>query len=266
MIREPRQVGLKTIIDLVKQKRVHVAVGLIFTLIPFAFGAILLLVTTLIDSDLPDVDYDNVNKNGKQTTATITDIETQSNITINNEHPSIISYKYNGDGKKIESQYRTLDPDRINRMNIGDTIEVKYLADTSMIVGLDPFEFPFDMFFKILIPFLIIGLTMLGLLYLRVRGDIDLYKHGEMREAEIVSMTPKNGLPISGIGQGVTVHYQYKTSRGQNILGESFTSDYAVLNSKKQGDLIKIFVSADNDSKSCLIPKLDQLRNNWKIS
>jgi len=265
MIKEPRQVGLKTIFDLVKQKRVHFIVGLVFTLIPFAFGAILLLVTTLIDSDLPNVDYDSVNKNGKLTKATITDIETQSNITINNEHPSIISYKYNGDDKEIETQYRTLDPDRINRMNIGDTIEVKYLADTSIIVGLDPFEFPFDMFFKILIPFLIIGLTMLGLLYLRIRGEINLYRHGEVKEAEIVSMTPKNGLPISGIGQGVTVHYQYKTTRGQSILGESFTSDYTVLNSKKQGDLIKIFVSADNESKSCLISKLDQVRNNWKI-
>jgi len=265
MIREPRQVGLKTIFDLVKQKRTHFSVGLIFTLIPFAFGAILLLVTTLIDSDLPDLDYDNVDKNGKLTTATITDIETQSNITINNEHPSIISYKYNGDGKETENQYRTLDPDRVSRMNLGDTIQVKYLADSSVIVGLEPFEFPFDMFFKILIPFLIIGLVMLGLLYLRIRGEIDLYRSGEIKDAEIVSMTPKSGLSISRIGQGVTVNYQYKTTRGQSILGESFTSDYTILNSKKQGDLIKIFVSADNESKSCLIPKLDQIRNNWKI-
>jgi hypothetical protein len=265
MIREPRQVGLKTIFDLIKQKRVHFTVGLIFTLVPFAFGAIFLIVSTLIDSDLPKVDYDSVKKNGKLTTATITDIETQSNITINNEHPSIISYKYNVDDKEIENQYRTLDPDRINRMNIGDTIEVKYLAHNSIIIGLDPFEFPFDIFFKVLIPFLIIGLTLLGLLYLRVSGEINLYKYGEIKEAEIVSMTPKNGLPISGIGQGVTVHYQYKTTQGQSILGESFTSDYTVLSNKKQGDLIKIFVSSNNDSKSCLIPKLEQIINNWKI-
>ncbi|HEV8515189.1 MAG TPA: DUF3592 domain-containing protein [Cyclobacteriaceae bacterium] len=265
MIRESRQVGLKTIFDLVKQKRVHFTVGLVFTLIPFAFGAILLLVSTLTDSDLPDVDYDYVSKKGKLTNAILTDIETQSNITINNEHPSIISYKYNNEGKEIETQYRSLDPDRINRMNIGDTVKVKYLADSSIIVGLEPFEFPFDMFSKILIPFLIIGLTMLGLLYLRVRGEIDLYRHGEVKEAEVVSIILKNGLPISGIGQGATVHYQYKTAQGQNMLGESFTSDYTILNNKKQGDLIKIFVSRDNELKSCLIPKLAQIRNNWKI-
>lgn len=263
MIREPRQVGLKTIFDLVKQKRSLFYAGTLFTLIPFAFGAILLFVGMLIDSGLPDVDYDNVSKNGKLTKAIVTDIETQSNITINNEHPSIISYKYNG-GKEIESQFRALDPDRINRMNIGDTIEVKYLAGSSIIVGLEPFEFPFGIFFKILIPLLIIGLIMLGLLYLRVRTGINLYRYGELKEAEIVSITIKNGLPISGIGQGVTVHYQYKTTRGQRILGESFTRDYAVLNNK-QGDLIKIFVSAGNESKSCLISKLDQIRNNWKV-
>ena len=50
MIREPRQVGLKTIFDLVKQKKVYFTLGLVFTLTPFAFGAILLFVATLIDS------------------------------------------------------------------------------------------------------------------------------------------------------------------------------------------------------------------------
>ena len=265
MIREPRQVGFKTILELLKQRRTLFTVGLIFTLIPFAFGAILILVATLIDSGIPDPDYDNVSKNGKLTSGTITDIDTQSNITINNEHPSLISYTYDSEGRAITGQYRSLDPDKISRMNIGDTIEVKYLADSSMIIGLEPFKFPYDLFLIILIPFLIIGLTMLSLLYLRVRNEISLYKYGDVKDAEIVSMTPKNGLPFSAIGQGVTVHYQYKTTRGQSILGESFTNDYTVLNSKKQGDLIKIFVSVDNESKSCLISKLDQLRNNWKI-
>lgn len=265
MNREPRQVGLKTIFDLLKQRRTLFTVGLVFTLLPFAFGTILLIVSSLLGSDVPKVDYDQVNKNGKTTTATLTNIETQSNITINNEHPSIVSYKYSNGDKEIESQYKSLAPDKIERMNIGDTIEVKYLGDSSIITGLEPFEFPYDMFLYILIPFLIIGLVMLTLLYLRVRNEIHLYRHGEIKEAEIISMTPKNGLPISGIGQGVTVHYQYKTIRGQSILGESFTSDYSILGSKKQGDLVKIFVSMDNESKSCLITKLDQVRNNWKI-
>jgi hypothetical protein len=241
----------------------HFSVGLIFTLLPFAMGAIFLLVTTLTDSGIPDADYESVSSNGKLTTATITGIETQSNITINNEHPSIISYRYVKEDVEANGIYRSLDPDKINRMDIGDTIQIKYLAESSMIVGLESFTFPFDILLNILIPFLVIGLIMLGLLYLRIRNELNLYKHGQVKDAEVISMTPKGGLPISGIG--VTVHYQYKTTRGQSILGESFTSDYSILNSKKQGDTVKIFVSVSNESKSCLIPKLEEIRNNWKI-
>jgi hypothetical protein len=265
MTRETRQVGRKTIIALLKQRRMHFSVGLIFTLLPFAIGAIFLLVTTLTDSGIPDADYESVSSNGKLTTGTITDIETQSNITINNEHPSIINYRYFKEDVEAHGIYRSLDPDRINRMDIGDTIQIKYLADSSMIVGLEPFTFPFDILLNILIPFLVIGLIMLGVLYLRIRNELNLYKHGQVKDAEVISMTPKSGLPIPGIGQGVTVHYQYKTTRGQNILSESFTSDYSILNSKKQGDIIKIFVSVDNELKSCIIPKLEEIRNNWKI-
>jgi hypothetical protein len=265
MSREQRQVGFKTILALLKQRRMHLSVGVIFTLLPFAMGAMFLLVTTLTDFDIPDADYDSITSNGKLTTATITDIETQRNITINNAHPSIISYKYVKEGVESNGIYRSLDPDKINRMDIGDTIQIKYLADSSMVVGLEPFTFPFDVLLNILIPFLVMGLMMLGLLYLRIRKELNLYRHGQVKDAEVISMTPKSGLPISGIGQGVTVNYQYKNTRGQSILGESFTSDYTILNSKRQGDTVKIFVSVDNESKSCLIPKLEEIRNDWKI-
>jgi len=224
-----------------------------------------LSIFTMIGSDVPKVDYEQVNKNGKSTTATITKIVTQQNVTINNEHPSIISYKYTNGNKEIETQYKALAPDQIRRMNVGDTIEVKYLSDSSIIPGLEPFEFPLALLWSILIPFLGIGLVLLIFLYLRVRNEIDLYRRGEVRDAEIISMTHTRGLPISGFGQGITVHYQYNTTRGQSILGESFTNDYSMLNSKKQGDLVKIFVSSDDESKSCLISKIDQIRNNWKI-
>lgn len=265
MNRQPRQVGLKTIFDLFKQNRIHLSLGLIFTLIPFAIGGIFFLVLSMIGSDVPEVDYVQVNKNGRTTSATITDIQTQENVTIGNDHPSIISYTFTDGDKIVDSQYKILAPNITEKMKVGDTIQVKYLADSSIITGIKPFKFPIDMITNLLIPFLVIGLILLTLLYLRVKGKIQLYKNGEVKDAEIVSMTPRGGSPFSSGGQGVTVHYQYKTTRGEIILGESFTSDYTILNSKKQGDLVKIFVSVDNESKSTLISKLDEIRNNWKI-
>lgn len=199
MTGESRQVGFKTILALLKQRRMNLSVGLIFTLLPFAIGGMFLLIISLIDSEIPDADYESISSSGMLTTATITDIETQSNITVNNEHPSIISYKYFKGDIEVDGIYRSLDPDKINRMDIGDTILVKYLADSSMIVGLEPFKFPFDILFNILISFLVIGLFMLGLLYLRIRNELNLYKHGQVKDAELISMTPKSGLPISGL-------------------------------------------------------------------
>jgi hypothetical protein len=265
MNREPRPVGFKTIFDLLKQKRTHLTLGLVFTLMPLGVGVVLLSVFTMLDSDVPKVDYEQVNKNGQSTTATITKIVTQQNVTINDQHPSIISYKYSNGDKEIETQYRVLDPDKIQSMNVGDTIEVKYLSDSSILPGLERFEFPLGFFLRILTPLLVVGLALLIFLYLRVRNEIDLYRRGEVRDAQIISMTLTRGLPISGIGQGITVHYRYDTTRGQSIVGESFTNDYSLLNSRKQGDIVKIFVSADDESKSCLISKLDEVRNNWKI-
>jgi hypothetical protein len=261
--REQRQVRLKTIFNLLQQWRALLVIGVVFTLIPFFFAVILLSVTSLTDNGVPKVDYELVSKSGKATNARITGIETQSNISINNEHPAIISYEYMGDNGTATGIYRSLDPDKIDRMNIGDTINIKHLNGSSIILGLEPFAFPFGLFTAILIPFLCIGLIVLTILIVKVRGKIGLYQSGEVRDAELVSMSTKNGR--YGHARGVIVNYQYKSVRGQSLLGESYTSDLSILGSKRQGDPIKIFVSPDDDTKSCLIQKIDQLRNNWRI-
>lgn len=113
MNRQPRQVGINTIFDLVKQNRIHFSVGLILTLLPLAIGTIFLLVLSMVGSNVPEVDYAQVNKNGKAANATITDIQTQENITIGTDHPSIISYTFT-DGEKIS------------------TVNIKYLHPTSV--------------------------------------------------------------------------------------------------------------------------------------
>ena len=150
-------------------------------------------------------------------------------------------------------------------MSAGDSIGIKYLDHASIITGLKPFSFPTNIFLWIMaLPFTI-GLISLGVCYIKVNNEIKIYRYGKVAEAALISMIPTAGLLISGIGGGITVHYQYKTSEGQTILGESFTNDFSILNTKKQGDLLKILVSADNESKSLLISKLDEIQNNWKI-
>ena len=260
--REPRPVGFKTILDLLKQKPMHLTMGLVFSIIPFLIGGI--MISILHDPDVPTIDYEAIDQNGTTTKGTITNIDTQTNLLINNEHPQILHYQYFDGVRTVEDKFKVLDPDKVDRMAIGDTVDVKYLADGSIIMGLEPLNGSMNVFWNILLIFLVIGAAILFLLYWRIRRQANLYRYGEVRDAEIISLTPKAGLHRSGLGQTVIVHYQYN-SRGQNVLGESETSDYTILTSKTQGDTIKIFVSPENESRSCLVSKLDQLRNNWMI-
>ena len=266
MIREQRQVGLRTIFDLLKQKPGHLIFGTMFTLIPFFFGGLFVLIFSFAGSDSPEVDYGLVDKNGTATQAIINNIEVQGNISINNEHPRVVSYSYQSGDKLIEDKFRALDSAKVSRLEIGDTIQIKHYNGQTIIADLKPYAFPTDILLLVLTPILIIGLIALGLLYWRVKGQIDLFKNGTVTNAEIVAMTPVSGLPISGIGQRVNIHYQYLTTSGQKLLGESTTTDYTILTSKKQGDNINIFVSSDNETKSCVFSRLDEIRNNWKVS
>jgi hypothetical protein len=52
---------------------------------------------------------------------------------------------------------------------------------------------------------------------------------------------------------------------GKKIIGESFTTDFSIMSDKKKGDFVPIFVSPENEKKSCIVPKLQSLRNNWNI-
>ena len=260
MYTPPRPVSTKTIFDIIGRKPVLLVLSLIFTLIPFLVGSIFLFVFSILDTGVPKVDYERISRDGTMGKAVITDIEVQQNVTINNQHPAVITYRYQRDEKEIESKYETLNEYKVSKMNIGDTIAIKYIGNDSIIAALEPVSFPFEILMTIAFIFLSAGLVFLTLLVSYVRRHVTLYRHGIVREAKIISIG-SFGPRLRG---GINVHYQYKTSRGELIPGQSITNDLTVIG-KKEDDVIKIFVSSDNETNSCLIQKLDVVRNNWKI-
>lgn len=239
--------------------------GFLFTLIPLFLVIVLTLVFSSIWNDTPEVDYDLINSEGKERIAVITDIETQHNVTINGVHPTIISYKYSENGKEIESKYKVLEERKIEKLEIGNNLEIKVLNGNSIVKDLKPYDFSTGFFLLFPIPFLIIGLPFLIYSLLKLKKELRLFKFGKVSKGKIVSMMPKSGLPISNVGQGIIVHYEYETRNGYKIIGESFTTDFSIMSDKKKDDLIPIFVSNENDKKSCVVPKLESLRNGWNI-
>lgn len=260
-----RKVKLSTKFNILKRKPIPLFFGFLFTLMPLFMVILFSLIFTSIGNDIPKVDYELIDDKGKEITAEITDIETQYNVTINGVHPTIISYKYMYDEDKTESKYKVLEERKIAKLEIGDDIEIKEHEGNSIIVGLKPYDFGMGFFLLFPIPFLIVGLPFLIYSILNLKKELNLYKFGKLSKGKIVSMMPKSGLPVSNVGQGIIVHYEYETRNGNKIVGESFTTDFSIMSDKKKEDFVPIFVSTENENKSCVVPKLESLRNDWNI-
>ena len=233
---------------------------------PTFFTIVFSLVFSSFGDDTPEIDYELISSQGKESTAVVTDIETQYNVTINNVHPTIITYQYTENGKKIETKYKVLEVRKIEELEIGDEIAIKTLEGNSIIKNMDPYEFPLK-FFSI-IPILVISIGLFLILYaiIKIRKDINLYKFGNLSNGKIISIMPKQGLPISNIGQGIVVHYDYETKNGYKVFAESFTTDLSLIGYKKKDDLIPIFISPENEYFSCIVTKSDSYKNNWNIN
>lgn len=261
----PRKVKFSTKLNILKRKPISMLVGLLFTIIPLFIVLILFIVFSSIGNDDREVDYVLINKNGTETNAIITNIDIQYNVTINGLHPTIISYKYSKYNKETKFKFKTLSDINTKQLEIGNEIQIKEYKGDSIIMNLKPYDFSFSFFLLIPIPFLCIGLPFLLYSIFNLRKELKLYQYGKIINAKILSMIPKSGLPVSNVGQGIIIHYEYETTKGKKIIGESFTSDFSIMNEKRKDDFIPIFVSLENEEKSVVISNLEAIRNNWKI-
>jgi len=258
----PRKVKLSTILNILMKRPIPMLIGLIFTFVPIMLVVIFALVFST--SDTPKVDFDLVDSHGKDLTAKITDIETQYNTTINGVHPTIISYKYSLNDKEIESRYKVLEERKLDTLINGAQITIKEFEGKTIIKGLRPYKFPVEIIILLPILFLIFGLPFLFYSFIKLRKELKLFKNGILSKGKIISMTLQSGIPVSGIRKGIIVFYEYEVN-GVKITTESLTNDLSLIGEKKNGDYIPIFVSDEKDEDSCIVPKLDSLRNKWGI-
>ncbi len=99
---------------------------------------LLIIIPQVANSDIPEIDYDEIMQNGIQDTAIIEYIEWDYKVKINNAHPSIITYSYiNEHGEKITDKFYCFSPNKVFNLQLGDSISIKTLNGQSAIVGLD---------------------------------------------------------------------------------------------------------------------------------
>ena len=71
------------------------------------------LIFSLTGNDSPKIDYELIDSQGIETSAEVTNIQVESNVTINDVHPTIISYQYLKNNEAVRSKYKVLEGKRI---------------------------------------------------------------------------------------------------------------------------------------------------------
>lgn len=252
-----RRVGTSALIRLIKQRGPVAILGLVFPVI-----AILVLLPfisfTALTSKQPYEQYNHkkIEAEGVEAPAKIIYMTQLYNVSINGQHPAIISYSYQHNNQTTGDKFETIELEKIADWKVGDEIKVKVLNNESKIVGLEAFSFPYYIFYMLPGIFLIVGVVFFIVGTLPVLKAYKLYQNGSVYEATVVS--------IDAVKRGVEVNYYFTGTHRDKVFGKSRT-DYSVLSEKRPDDKVKIFVSDTNEDNSCLVPKLEALKYNWEL-
>ena len=261
-----RKVTFLNLITLIKNNRPFSIIGIVFVIssIFILLPSIFFIANSFVEP-YEKYNFEKIEKNGIEKNAKITDLRPVNNVTINGEHPLKISYEFSNNGLSKSDRFQTMDLEKTNEMKIGSEIKIKFFENQSKIENLEPFTFPFYLFYILPGVFLIIGSIFSAIGLIPAFKIYYLYKNGIVKEGTIISLTPDSGLPITNFGQSILINYYYLATNGQKIFGKSKTTDFSIMTEKKAEDKIKLFVSESDENKSCIVPKLEALKNNWKI-
>jgi hypothetical protein len=260
-----RKVTFSNLIKLIKNRRPFSILGIgflflsIFVLLPLSF-----LMSNALLEDCEKYDFEKIEQIGTLNKAKITNIASVDNVTVNGKHPVEIVYQFLDHGIEKFDKCRTMDFNNIQDFTIGREISIKTLDHQSKIQNVEPFSFPFYIFYLAGALFFIVGAVFAFIGLKPAFQDYALYKHGIVKEAVIVDLS-SNFSPSRIAMQSVLVNYYHLDAHGKKIFGKSKTTDLSIINEKKSEDKIKIFVSPQDEHKSCIVPKLEALQNDWKL-
>ncbi len=252
---ENRPVSFRLLFDVFKTKYPFSGIGLAFIILSlFVLIPSIAFFNSTRDS-YEKYDYDKIVTQGKDLVATVSSVQTQYNVTVNDVfHPQIIDYTFNDNGQTKNDKFKTLANTDKLIFKIGDTVNIKIYNGETVIKNIKPFSFPFYLFYLMPIMFLLVGIPFFLIGLLPVLKNYRLYKNGIRKEATIISLTTTRILPFVTMNQNVLVNYFYIGQNGNKILDNSISTGLYLMTEKKAQDKIDIFVSSKNENISCLVP------------
>ncbi|MEW7279221.1 DUF3592 domain-containing protein [Aquimarina sp. 2201CG1-2-11] len=233
-------------------------IPLLFLLIPF------LILTSNINKNSTSINYEVLLKEGFQTKGVLKNFETVYDVSINNEHPTIITYTFLKEKETKIDSYQTFAPNEVKKLSKGQEIEVMYSEKGSVVVGFPPYTFPTYLIGLVFIIFPLIGLPFLIILIIKTTKELFLYKKGILTSGVVLSISDNIGLMSTKFGHSVTVTYKYKDTYGSSYYGKSRSTDLSEINKIAKGDKINILVSPKAPSESTIWPEHIAKKMKWK--
>lgn len=261
-----RRVKLTTLFRLLNNKKPYGTLAIVFFVFSLGIGLFMLPFGLVFKSETGGYDFKTIEKYGQQREAKITYIKTVKNLEINGENPVVISYEYDHNGNKVEDKFETLDLKNISGFNIGTTIKILVYNKQSMIKNIKPYSFPGQLFYLIPLPLFIASVVLLLIALFPALGIYNLYKFGVIKDAVIVSVGMDNEMTkVPGFNIKTKIRYFFTDNNQNQVFANEDLKDFLLIG-KKEGDSIKIFVSEKGDNKSCVIPILEAVKNNWDLN
>ena len=240
--------------------------GVLFTALAiFVFLPMVFILSATLRAPYEKYDFGAITANGVEKSAEILAINPVNNVSIDGEHPDVISYVFENNGQKISDKFETLDLEKVTNFSKGTKITILFYQNQTMIKGLKPFAFPVYIFFLFPVLFLLFGLPLLLIGLIPALRIYNLYKTGIIKDAYVISISPSAGIFSRFSQPNLLVNYYYLDEFKNKVFGESATTDYLILNEKKAEDKIRVFVSETDETKSCLMPKLEAMQYNWEV-
>src|SRR5579862_6896703 len=182
----PRQLGLRALWLALGERPQSLLIGLMFTLMSVVQVAVY---TVVILPHFPDQDVEKIRREGKDVEGEVTRIEEVPNFELNGIHPKRICFQYKANGVQRYECIETLSVAEIAKWQPGQAVDVRYLGERAVIVGLEPVAFPFPVSFMYG-AFGMFALLGVPFLVYSVRGSLRKYRvlrHGVVRPAKLHS-------------------------------------------------------------------------------
>ncbi|WP_330444185.1 hypothetical protein [Flavobacterium sp. C4GT6] len=252
------QIGFPLFFKLIKGNTLFL-LGAIFTLL----SIIVMVPTFMMVSSFIELyqkyDHELIYSKGTEKEAVVDKMTIKTNVNINGENPVLISYSYKDNGQEVHDKFETFDlNDKYNTLSndlikIHDPITIKVYNSQSAIVGLEPFVFPFKLFYIFFI-FPLVGIILLIIGMMPGLKIYRVYKNGKKCEATIYDLSPITSGFFLLAKRKAAVNYHYLSKNGTKLAGEAMLPVNFLVN-HVVGDTLTVYVSAGDENRSYPSPK-----------